>query len=125
MNEIREMTCIVCPVGCRLKAQTVDGKLSIQGNTCVRGEKYALEELTNPTRTVTTSVTVKGGHTGLLSVKSRIPVPKGSITAVLKELRTVTAAAPVKAGDVVLSNAAGSGVDIVATRSVRLSHTSY
>lgn len=115
-----EMICIVCPVGCRLKAEfNDDGTVRVSGNTCPKGAKYAAEELTNPVRTVTTSVPVSSGHMDLLSVKTRNPVPKASIPDVLRELRGVKVHAPVAVGDVVLANAAGTGVDIVATRSIR------
>lgn len=121
-----EMVCIVCPMGCRLKSEfNGDGSVRVTGNTCARGEKYAAEELTNPVRTVTTSVPVSGGHTALLSVKTKNPVPKASIPGVLRELKGVRVAAPVKVGDVVLPDAAGTGVDVVATRSVRIGDGSH
>lgn len=115
-EETRELTCIVCPVGCRLKAKLVDGQLKIDGQTCVRGEKYALEELTNPTRTVTSSVALEGSALPLLSVKTRTPVPKVSIPAVLAQLKHAQAHAPVRVGDVIVRNVAQTGIDIVATR---------
>jgi CxxC motif-containing protein len=118
-NEVQEMICIVCPVGCRLRAERAGDVVRVTGNTCPKGEKYAVEELTNPTRTVTTSIPVAGGHMALLSVKTRRPVPKSQIPQVLRELRRAGAKAPVAVGDVVLRNAAGTGVDVVATRSVR------
>lgn len=119
MNEYQELTCIVCPVGCRLKAKLVDGQLKIDGQTCVRGEKYALEELTNPTRTVTSSVALEGSTLPLLSVKTRTPVPKASIPAVLAQLKHARAQAPVHVGDIVAQDVAGTGVDIVATREAK------
>lgn len=113
-----ELVCIVCPVGCRLRAERVGEGVKVSGNTCARGQKYAVEELTNPTRMVTTSVAVRGGHMALLSVKTRAPVPKRSIPEVLKRLKGVRIDAPVRVGDVVLKDAAGTGVDVVATRSI-------
>lgn len=118
LKKSAEMICIVCPVGCRLKAEYAEGGVRVTGNTCQKGTKYAVEELTNPTRMVTTSIPVSGGHMGLLSVKTVKPVPKAAIPAVLKELSSTAASAPVKVGDVVLANAAGTGVDVVATRSI-------
>ncbi len=115
-----EMVCIVCPVGCRLKAAVVGGQVKVSGNTCARGVKYASEELTNPTRTVTSSIAVAGGQLALLSVKTAQPVPKAAIPAVLAAIRCASAQAPVRVGDVVISNAAGTGVDVLATRSVRV-----
>lgn len=118
-SKAREMVCIVCPMGCRLRAEQDGNTIRVAGNTCPKGEKYAVEELTNPTRTVTSSIPVAGGHMALLSVKTRRPVPKEKIPEVLRELRRVGVKAPVAVGDVVLANAAGTGVDVVATRSVR------
>jgi CxxC motif-containing protein len=120
-NNVEEMVCIVCPVGCRLKAERTQGGIRVTGSTCQKGEKYAMEEMTNPVRTVTTSVPVEGGQMGLLSVKTRNPVPKASIHEILRQLRGVKLFAPVHIGDVILHNAAGTGVDIVATRSIRAS----
>jgi CxxC motif-containing protein len=119
-NSIEEIVCIVCPVGCRLRAERTQDGVRITGNTCPKGEKYAIEELTHPVRTVTTSVPVDGGHMGLLSVKTRSPVPKASIPAILRQLRGVNASAPVHIGDIIQPNAASTGVDIVATRSIRV-----
>ncbi len=118
-NETKEMICIVCPVGCRLRAERTGDAVRVAGNTCPKGERYAAEELTNPTRTVTTSIPVAGGHMALLSVKTKQPVPKAKIPQVLRELSRARAGAPVAVGDVVLHDAAGTGVDVVATRSVR------
>lgn len=120
LSKATEMVCIVCPIGCRLKAEYSSDGVRVTGNTCQKGVKYAVEELTNPTRTVTSSIAVIGGHMGLLSVKTARPVPKASIPAVLKELRGKAVSAPVKVGDVILPNAAGTGVDVVATRSIRI-----
>lgn len=117
--QIAEMVCIVCPMGCRLKAEVVDGQVKVAGNTCAKGVKYASEELTNPTRTITSSIMVSGGHMALLSVKTARPVPKQAIPAILESLKCAAAKAPVRVGDVVLYDAAGTGVDVVATRSIR------
>ena len=119
LSKTAEMVCIVCPVGCRLRAEVVDGTVKVTGNTCAKGVKYAAEELTNPVRTVTTSVNVSGGHMGLLSVKTAKPIPKKAIPDVLEALKCVSTHAPVRVGDVVLANAADTGVDVVATRSIR------
>ncbi len=118
-RRVAEMVCIVCPVGCRLRAEVVEGQVKVAGNTCARGIKYASEELTNPTRTVTSSVNVTGGQVSLLSVKTAKPVPKASIPAVLAAIRCASAHAPVRMGDVVVNDVANTGVDVVATRSVR------
>ncbi|MEY8391404.1 DUF1667 domain-containing protein [Lachnospiraceae bacterium] len=117
--EIRELTCIGCPLGCPLTVETDRGQVhKVTGNTCKRGELYARKEVVNPTRIVTSSVPVEGGNQKVVSVKTREDVPKEKIFAVIEALKGVKVQAPVHIGDVVVSNAADTGVDVVATRNV-------
>lgn len=116
--EKREITCIVCPVGC-VMAATKDGEdIHVEGNGCKRGHTYAVDELTNPKRMVTSSVVVKGGDMPLVSVKTSQPIPKGKIEQILSEIKDIELNAPVKIGTAVIKNVAGTGADIVATRNV-------
>ena len=115
--EKRELICIGCPMGCPLTVQLEDGEiLSITGQTCKRGEVYARNEVTNPTRIVTSTVRVEGGKVGRVSVKTKDSIPKGKIFQCVKALKGVTVKAPVHIGDVIVANVADTGVDIVATR---------
>ncbi|MBR3235256.1 MAG: DUF1667 domain-containing protein [Atopobiaceae bacterium] len=117
-QEIRELICINCPMGCPLKVTLEDGVvLSVEGNTCPRGETYGKKEVTNPTRIVTTTVPVDGSATErMVSVKTATDIPKGKIFDVVRELKDVRAQAPIAIGDVVLANVAGTGVDVIATK---------
>ena len=117
-TEVRELTCINCPLGCSLSVTIVDGEaVAVTGQTCKRGEVYGRKEVTNPTRMVTTSVPVDGSATErMLSVKTATDIPTGRIFDVMEALKGVRATAPVRIGDVVLPNVCGTGVDIVATR---------
>ena len=114
----RELTCIRCPIGCLLAVKTDGEEIFVSGNTCPRGKEYGIKEVTNPTRTVTSSVKVYGGTLPLVSVKTRTDVPKGKIFAVMEEIKQATVAAPVYTGDVIIRDVASTGSDIVATRTV-------
>ena len=117
--EKRELICIGCPMGCPLKVEMENGEVvSVSGNTCKRGDVYARKEVTNPTRIVTSSVIVEGGSLAAVSVKTKEDIPKGKIFDIMKELKGVKVNAPVHIGDVILSNVAGTGVDIIATKNV-------
>ena len=59
--EVRELTCIGCPLGCQLTVTMGNDEIKVEGNTCPRGEAYAKKEVTNPTRIVTSTVRVEGG----------------------------------------------------------------
>ena len=116
--EIRELTCIQCPMGCQLTVTVDDGKVTVTGNTCPRGAIYGEKEVTAPTRTVTSTVIVNGGELARVSVKTASDIPKGKIADVIEAISAVTVSAPVRIGDVILADVAGTGVDMVATRNV-------
>ena len=117
--EKRNLTCIGCPMGCALLVE-MDGKeiISVTGNTCKKGAEYAVKEVTNPTRIVTSTVRVTGGSEAMVSVKSKEDIPKGKIFDCVKALKNVEVAAPVHIGDVLVKNVAGTGVDVIATKNV-------
>lgn len=115
--QIRELTCITCPVGCALKAEIrQDGAVIITGNKCPRGAAYGEKEMTNPTRVVTSTVRVSGRKDAVVGVKTASDIPKDKIMECMKELAKVEVSLPIKIGDVVLKNVAGTGVNIVVTR---------
>ena len=89
--------------------------ISVSGNTCKRGDAYARTEVTNPVRSLTTSVKVEGGIHPVVPVKSSSPVPKDRMFDCMKEINGAVIKAPVKIGDVVIENICGLGVDIIAT----------
>ena len=113
-----EMTCIGCPMGCALSVEVNGGQISVTGNTCPRGEKYAKNEAVCPKRTVTSTVAVRGGAIPRLSVKTAQDIPKDRIFDCMAAIRGVTVNAPVAIGAVILENCAGTGVDLIATKSV-------
>ena len=118
--EEKNLICINCPLGCMLTV-VMDGKeiVSVAGNTCRRGDTYARKELTNPTRIVTSTVRVLGGSESMVSVKTKEDIPRGKVLECVRALKDVVLPAPVKIGDVILEDAAGTGVSIVATKNVQ------
>ena len=112
----REMTCIICPVGCCLEVAYDDtGVLSVTGNTCPRGKKYAETECTHPMRTVTSTVRTQSG--GRVAVKTDKPIPKEHVFDCMKIINAHTAKLPVHVGDVLMSDVFGA--NIVATANER------
>lgn len=117
--ETRELICIGCPMGCPLTVSLENGEaVSVTGNTCPRGAAYGRKEVTNPTRIVTSTVRVRGGALAAVSCKTRSDIPKGKIFDVVRALKGIEVAAPVRAGDVLAADIAGTGVDIIATKNV-------
>jgi CxxC motif-containing protein len=112
----RELICIVCPRGCHLK---VDDQLNVTGNSCPRGAVYGKQEVTNPTRVVTSTVSILGAELPVCPVKTAHPIPKGKIFDVMASINETVIHAPIAIGDVVIANVADTGVDIISTRDMR------
>ncbi len=115
----REMICITCPIGCRLRVEEgADGGLSVSGNGCARGVAYAEAEIRSPRRVVTACVRAGEGKGAMLPCKTKEPFPKELIPRLLGELRLLRPPLPVKMGDPLIRDALGTGIDVVATKSL-------
>ncbi len=115
----QEITCINCPVGCRMTVVLSDmgDFLSVTGNTCARGAKYAEQECLRPMRMITAVIPAEDSPIPV-SVKTSRPVPKEMIHDIMNVLAHVSAAPPVRIGQVIVENILGTGADIVATRNL-------
>ena len=120
-----ELTCIVCPVGCSLTVSEGGGglaELTVSGNRCPRGVVYAREEVRFPKRVVTATCAISGGDPlrapRRLPVKTSVPCPREKISALLEDIYNTQVSLPVKAGDTVIADWKGCGIDVVASRSV-------
>lgn len=117
----RNLTCIGCPMGCALQVNMENGEvISVEGNTCKRGEDYGIKECTNPTRIVTSSVTVIGGDADVVPVKTENDIPKGKIFEIARALKDVKVNAPVEIGDIIVKDVLGTGVNIIATKKIKV-----
>ncbi len=118
---IMKKTCIVCPIGCHLEAEVSESGeiLSITGNTCKRGETYMRNELTDPRRTLTSTVKLAGAKNDkFMPVKTDGAMSKGRLFEAMEALAKITVTAPVKRGDVIVENFLGEGVNLVAGKTV-------
>lgn len=113
----RKITCIVCPKGCAMTVTGENGNLQVAGNTCPKGEEYAINECTNPVRTVTSTVRLSNRKDTMVSVKTENPVPKDQMFYVMAQIRATTLEAPVAIGDCVIDDICGTR--IIATKEIR------
>lgn len=115
----KNIICTVCPRGCHVKV-TMNGTevADVADYGCKRGKEYATAEATHPVRILTTTVKIADAPYNLLPVRSNAPVPKELQMECMKAIKAVSVTAPVQAGDVVLANICGTGVDIVATKAL-------
>ena len=113
---MRNLICILCPRGCALTAKQENGSWSVTGNSCPRGEKYAIDECTNPVRTVTSILRISNRDGIMVSVKTSAPISKGRMWEAMEKIRNASVAAPVRIGDVLLTDVCGA--DIIATKNI-------
>ncbi len=117
----REVICIMCPLGCRIKVQ-VEGKniQGVEGERCKKGVKYAQQEVTFPGRILTTTVSTDNPEMPLLPVRSNTALPKEKLMACMKQISTHSVTGSVQLGQPVIENILGLGADIVSCRTIPL-----
>ena len=119
MQKTETITCINCPMGCRMTVTLDDDTVtSVTGNTCKRGETYAHQECTQPLRMVTAVAPVENSAVPV-SLKTRTPIPKAKIEDCMRAIDDLCLSAPIEAGAVLIANVADTGVDVIATKSVQ------
>ena len=123
MTNKKRITCITCPVGCDMTVE-FEGKnfISVSGNICKKGEKYASDEIQNPRRTLTSTIIIYNDSniavTKYLPVKTSSPIAKDKIFEAMKIINGIKAAAPIKMGDILYENFTENGINVVACKDV-------
>jgi CxxC motif-containing protein len=112
---VKELTCIVCPNGCRIRAEWKDGGYTFEGNRCAKGAEFALAELVSPMRSVTTTVRTVYPDIPALPVRTKGEVPKEMIPKIISALAGVKVSKRLGIGETVVENILGSGCDVIAT----------
>jgi CxxC motif-containing protein len=112
-----KMICLGCPVGCELTVtHDVPNVIKVEGNQCAIGVKFATSEIQDPRRMIATTVRVKNGVHPLVPVYTASPFPKPLIMKLMEKLREIEVEAPVHMDQVILKDALGTGIDIIASR---------
>ena len=118
----KNLICITCPVGCRLKVtgEVTDSAddLNVSGHQCKRGITYAYDEITNPVRMVCTTAKIRGGIHKVIPVRTDKPIADKYKLEVVKAVNKIVLTSPVKMGDVIIPDLFGTGVNIVAERNM-------
>ena len=119
MENNRSLICINCPMGCHLEVKKDDkGEWLIKGNQCKRGITYAINEMTAPARVLTSTVKISNGLHHRLPVRTSAAIPKEKLFEAMQIINQVAVQAPVTVGDVIIKDILGTGVDVLASRSL-------
>ena len=112
----KDIRCIICPTGCLVHVENINGELIIEGHSCKRGEVYAKDEFIAPKRILTTTMRVENGFLPLVPVRSDKPMPKDKLVETLKEIAKNQPKAPIKMGDILIENVLELNINIIASR---------
>lgn len=116
-TDVSQYLCIGCPLGCRLEVEANGPDIvEVRGFSCRIGKEFAIQEHTAPTRMLATTVSVHNGQWARLPVKTEAAVPKEKVLPLADALHQLELHAPIRTGDVVLKDALGTGVNVIATR---------
>ena len=113
---IKKMVCIECPNGCVLEADMDSKPMKITGNKCPKGVNYAISEIENPRRMLTSSVLTEGLALKMVPIRTDRPMPKKDLLGAMEEIKKIRLRKPVAVGDIIVRDLLGLGVDLVATR---------
>lgn len=113
-----QLVCIVCPNGCRLGISGEGDNIEVSGGKCPKGKAYAITEMTNPTRSVTTTVKTIFSEASVLPVRTNGEIPKAKIFDFMKVINSFVLDKRIKRGETVLPNVFDSGIDVIATSDI-------
>ncbi|MDD6012046.1 MAG: DUF1667 domain-containing protein [Oscillospiraceae bacterium] len=115
---MKELVCIVCPRGCTMQIEGEGEQIKVSGNFCKRGAEFALSEMTEPKRTICTTVKTVFAEEPVLPVRVSRDIPKDRIFDVMAEINKVTVKKKVKRGETIIKDVLGLGVDVIATSGI-------
>lgn len=119
---MKEFNCIGCPRGCLLRVEEENGEITVSGNSCENGRKFAISEMTEPKRTICSTVKTVFADVPVLPVRVSADIPKDRIFDVMREINSVTLDKRISGGDAVIENVLGLGVDVISTSNVLNEH---
>ncbi len=114
MADTKNLSCILCPRGCRLELLIEGGLVTVSGNACPRGEGYGRQEAIAPMRSLTSTVRAEGGARPRLAVRTSGDIPLARMLEAVYALDDIVVRAPVAVGQLIKADFLGLGVDLIA-----------
>ena len=116
---IKRLTCIECPKSCLLSIKIENTRVAkVSGNECPKGEKYAIQEIENPMRILTSAVLTEGLSLKMVPVRTDKTIPKSKIMEAMGQIKKIRLKSPVKSGSIIADNFLNLGVNLLSTRRV-------
>jgi CxxC motif-containing protein len=114
---LKNMICVECPKSCALSVSVDDGVVAkVLGAKCPKGAAYAVLEIQEPVRILTTTVAAENLSLKFVPVRTNKPIPKRYISKAMDMIRRMRIVAPVKVGDAISDNFLEMDIKVLATR---------
>lgn len=114
------ITCTVCPNSCRILVTEDEQGRAFRGYKCRRGLEHARNEMVCPMRMLTSTMAIEGASLRCVPVISSGEIPKDRLYDCLSQVYAGKVTAPVSAGQVLIGDICGLGVNIVAARTMKV-----
>ncbi|MCL2820376.1 MAG: DUF1667 domain-containing protein [Oscillospiraceae bacterium] len=114
---MKDLYCITCPAGCKLTVIGSGFDMIVEGNKCEKGREFATHEMSNPSRTLTTTVRTKFPGVPVISVRTAGEIPRDKLMSAMRELSDVVVETELEVGDTVLEDVAKTGISVIITSS--------
>ncbi len=117
----KKIRCIACPEGCKIDVLYNLSKSAIEsmeGHRCKRGIKFTEQEIKNPVRILTTTISIRSNKKNRLPVRSSAPAPKEKIRQMVLEAKKIKVVPPISMGDILARNFLDTGVDLIASETL-------
>lgn len=114
-DDERDVLCIRCPKGCRLKLKIGD-EVIVKGHECELGEEYGKQEAEDPRRVVPTTVKIRHARWDRLPVRTKRGIPISKIGEFMEEIKETEVEAPVEKGEIIMKDIAGTSISLMAER---------
>jgi CxxC motif-containing protein len=119
----KDITCIICPISCRIKVSFTDDTLSnIEGYQCKKGKTYAMNEATCPRRIFTSTIRANDGELSRVPVRSTKPIKRENLFKAMEIAKNVKLHAPVGFGQIIIKDFTEKGIDLISTWEVKGVH---
>ncbi len=108
--------CRCCPFGCQIEVTSEAGVIyQIEGNNCLKGDRYGEQESGNQYRFLTFSVRVKNGKYANVQGVTSKPFEISLRNKVISQLKEIELEAPIYEGDILVENLLGTEVFLLAS----------
>jgi CxxC motif-containing protein len=111
---MKRMTCIICPNGCEITIDKNGEEWVVEGNMCPKGRDFGINEMTDPKRSICSTVRTRNKSMPRLPVRTDGEIPKDKIFDVMNEINRVIIDKPVHNGDIIIENVLKTGINVIA-----------